>query len=327
MSITSKILAAAAFAVTVSFSATSAQAEWRGWNYFGADYPVSVGMDAFTAEVERLSDGRLTGQTYHNGVLGTGADAITQVRLGALEFSAISVGNLGELVEETNVLSLPFIFTSVDHMHRVMDGDIGDQIEAAMEEQGIVLLAWYDSGARSFYNGDHPIETPADLEGMKVRVMGNEIFVNMVNNMGGNGTPMAFGEVYQSLRTGVIDGAENNFPSYQSTNHFEVAKYYSLTEHLIIPDCLCFSRVVWDTLSVEDQALLREAGALSQQVQRDAWAEAVVASREIVEEAGSIINVIEDKAPFQELMAPVYETFVEEHPAQEALMNAILASD
>ena len=323
MSFIQKFAPAAALTLAVALSATSATAEWRGWNFFDADYPTGVAMDAFTDKLAELSDGELTGKTFHNGVLGSGADAISQVRLGALEFSAISLGTLGATVDEANVASLPFIFKNVDHMHRVLDSEIGAQISDAMADQGFVPVSWYDSGARSFYNTERPITAPADLEGLKIRVMGNEIFVNMVNDMGGNGTPMAFGEVFQSLKTGVIDGAENNYPSYESTNHFEVAQFYSLTEHLIIPDCLCVSKVIWDGLSAEQQAMVTEAGQHSQAVQRAEWAARVEASKAAIIEAGVVINAIDDKTPFQDAMASVYDGFIAQYPDLEGLVNDI----
>ncbi len=323
MSFIQKFAPAAALTLAVALSATSATAEWRGWNFFDADYPTGVAMDAFTDKLAELSDGELTGKTFHNGVLGSGADAISQVRLGALEFSAISLGTLGATVDEANVASLPFIFKNVDHMHRVLDSEIGAQISDAMADQGFVPVSWYDSGARSFYNTERPITAPADLDGLKIRVMGNEIFVNMVNDMGGNGTPMAFGEVFQSLKTGVIDGAENNYPSYESTNHFEVAQFYSLTEHLIIPDCLCVSKVIWDGLSAEQQAMVTEAGQHSQAVQRAEWAARVEASKAAIIEAGVVINAIDDKTPFQNAMASVYDGFIAQYPDLEGLVNDI----
>ncbi|MEZ5668695.1 MAG: TRAP transporter substrate-binding protein, partial [Alphaproteobacteria bacterium] len=244
-------LGMAALAVATGAS-TPAMAEWRGWNIHVEDYPVSIALDAFTRMIAERTDGRITAQNYHGGVLGSQPDAIEQVRLGAIEFGEFNLGPMGPVVPATNVVSLPFVFDNVEHMHKVMDGEIGDEISAAMAEQGIVALAWYDSGARSFYNSQHPIETPADLDGMKVRVMNNDLFVGMIEALGGNATPMAFAEVYQSLQTGVVDGAENNWPSYESTGHFEVAGYYSLSEHLISPECVCINADLWNALPAED---------------------------------------------------------------------------
>ena len=212
-------------------------------------------------------------------------------------------------------------------MDELMDGDAGDAIAAGMREKGLVALGWYDAGARSFYNSVRPINTPADVEGLKVRVMSNDLFVSMVESMDGNATPMAFAEVYQSIKTGVVDGAENNPPSYESTNHYEVAKFYSLTEHLIIPECLCMSLKTWEKLTPEQQEIVMDAGHKSALLQRELWAAREAASMEKVQAGGTIVNTIADKAPFQAAMAPVYDTFLAANPALTDLVNLIRNAD
>ncbi|MEX0758069.1 MAG: TRAP transporter substrate-binding protein, partial [Tistlia sp.] len=308
-------------------AATGQAKEWRGWNIHVPDYPVSLGMDAFAEMIAERSDGRLTAKTYHSGVLGDQPDAIEQVRLGGIDFAVFNLGPMGQVVPATNVVSLPFIFKNLDHMHRVMDGPIGEELSAAMAEKGLVALAWYDSGARSFYNTKRPIETPDDVKGMKIRVMSNDLFVGMIEAMGGNATPMAFGEVYQSLKTGVVDGAENNWPSYESTNHFEVAGYYSNSEHLIIPECVCINKALWDSLSADDQALVRQAARESADLQRKLWAERAEASRDKVVAAGVKFNEIQDKAAFQAAMEPVHAAFLEKNPELKELVEKIKATD
>jgi len=312
----------AALGASLLATTVSAQ-ELRGWNIHVEDYPVSIGMESFVAEVSEKTDGRVTGKVFHNGVLGDQPDAIEQARLGAIDFGVFSLGPMGHVVPETNVVSLPFIFKSTDQMYRLMDGDVGDEIGKGLEAKGLVALGWYDAGARSFYNSIKPINTPEDVVGMKVRVMNNDLFVGMVESMGGNATPMAFGEVYQSLRTGVVDGAENNPPSYESTNHYEVAKYYSLSEHLIIPECLCMSKATWDRFSPEDQEIVMAAGRASADLQRGLWQEREAASMAKVEAAGTIVNRVENKVPFQEAMAGVYASFLEDNPDLEGLVKMI----
>lgn len=302
-------------------------AEWRGWNIHIPGYPVSEGMDYFTKAIEERTDGRLKAKSYHSGVLGNQPDAIEQVRLGGIEFAVFNLGPMGQTVPVTNVVSLPFIFKDLDHMHRVMDGPIGEEIGAAMAEKGLVALGWYDSGSRSFYNTKKPIETPADLKGMKVRVMNNDLFVGMIEQLGGNATPMAFSEVYQSLKTGVIDGAENNWASFESTNHYEVAGFYSDSKHLIIPECLCINKAVWDGLSKEDQEIVKKAAVESAELQRKKWAEYDEASRKKVEAAGVKYNDVADKQAFQDLMAPVYAKAIEATPELAALVEKIKATD
>lgn len=318
--------ATAALAFTALVAPVAAE-ELRGWNIHVEDYPVSHGMEQFVAEVAEKTDGRLTGKVFHGGVLGSQPDAIEQVRLGAIDFGVFSLGPMGQAVPETNVVSLPFIFKSIDQMYRLMDGDAGEAIGKGLEAKGIVALGWYDAGARSFYNSVKPINSPDDVVGMKVRVMNNDLFVGMIESMGGNATPMAFAEVYQSLKTGVVDGAENNPPSYESTNHFEVAKFYSISEHLIIPECLCMSKKTWDSLSAEDQAVVKEAGRRSADLQRELWQAREAKSMEAVVAGGTEVNQIADKAPFQAAMASVYDQFLSANPELSGLVELIRSAE
>lgn len=316
------VIAFGAVATVGSFVSAEA-AELRGWNIHVEDYPVSHGMEQFVADVAKATDGRVTGKVFHGGVLGSQPDAIEQVRLGALDFGVFSLGPMGQVVPETNVVSLPFIFKSIPQMYELMDGEAGEAIGKGLEAKGIVALGWYDAGARSFYNSIKPINQPSDVEGMKVRVMNNDLFVGMIESMGGNATPMAFAEVYQSIKTGVVDGAENNPPSYESTNHFEVAKYYSLSEHLIIPECLCMSKMTFDKLSAEDQEAVRVAGKASAEKQRELWQAREAQSMEAVKSGGTTVNMIDDKSAFQAAMAPVYDSFLAANPDLTDLVNLI----
>ncbi|MFC3282994.1 TRAP transporter substrate-binding protein [Litchfieldella rifensis] len=304
-----------------------AQAEnWRGWNIHPPGYPNTIALEAFAESVSERTEGRIHPQVYNNAVLGDQPDAIEQTRNGALDFANFNMGPMGPIVKETNVLSLPFIFSSVDHMHEVMDGEIGQRFADALAEKNLIALSWFDSGARSLYNTSRPINSPEDVKGLKVRVMNNDLYVEMIEALGGNATPMAYGEVYQSLKTGVIDGAENNYPSFQSSNHYEVSKYYSLTEHLIIPECLCIAKASWEALSPEDQEIVREEAIKASEMQRRLWVKGSQESREIVLDAGVNINEVGDKSAFQEKMQPVYAEFIEENPDLESLIEDIRSS-
>ena len=319
---------AIAAAATLAAMPMSAEAkDWRGWNVHVVDYPVSHGMEAFMAEVTEKTDGALAGKVFHAGVLGSQPDAIEQLRLGILDFGVFSLGPMGQSVPATNVVSLPFVFKSVPQMYKLMDGAPGEALGAALEEKGIVALGYYDAGARSFYNSIKPINTPSDVEGMKVRVMNNDLFVGMIESMGGNATPMAFAEVYQSIKTGVVDGAENNPPSYESTSHFEVAQYYSLTQHLIIPECLCMSKKTFDGLTAEQQEIVKAAGKASTDLQRGLWGEREAASMKIIMDGGVEVNEIADKAAFQAAMAPVYEKYLAANPDMTDLVNLFRNAD
>lgn len=295
--------------------------EWRGWNIHVDDYPVTHGMDAFVAEVTEKTGGALTGKVFNSGVLGSQPDAIEQTRLGIIDFGVFSLGPMGQVVPETNVVSLPFIFKSVPQMYEVMDGEGGAALAKGLEAKGLVALGFYDAGARSFYNSIKPINAPGDVAGLKVRVMNNDLFVGMIEAMGGNATPMAFAEVYQSIKTGVVDGAENNPPSYESTNHFEVAQYYSLSQHLIIPECLCMSKKTWDGLTAEQQEIVKTAGKNSTDLQRKLWQDREAASMDKVVAGGVTVNNVEDKAAFQAAMAPVYEQFLAANPDLAPLVD------
>lgn len=327
-SMTTRALPAAMLlGLATSFSAAVDAKELRVWNIHPEGYPNTVALEQFAAEVDEKTGGEITLKLFNGGVLGSQPDAIEQVRLGALDFGQFNLGPMGTSVPVTNVVSLPFIFKGIPQMYRAMDGEIGDLIGEGMAEKGIVALSWFDSGARSFYNSERPINTPADVEGLKVRVMNNDLFVGMIESMGGNATPMAFAEVYQSLKTGVVDGAENNPPSYESTNHFEVAQYYSLSEHLIIPECVCMSKRSWDALSAEQQEIVKTAARNSAEAQRELWTARQEESMAKVEAGGVQVNVVADKGPFQAAMAPVYAQFLEANPDFAGLVEKMQAAE
>lgn len=317
------ILSTVAAVTLVAAPSATLAGDWKGWSIHPEDYPNTVAMQAFAEKVAEVTDGRVTPTVYAGGILGSQPDAIEQVRAGALEWANFNMGPMGEIVPATNVLSLPFVFRDVDHMHVAMDGEVGDQFSAALSESGLVALSWFDSGSRSFYNSKQPIAEPADMNGMKFRVMNNDLYVQMVSQLGGNATPMAYGEVYQSLQTGVIDGAENNYPSFESSGHFEVAKYYSITNHLIIPECLCVSTIVWDQVSEDDKVAIAAAAQEAAEIQRDLWAKRELASREKVEAAGATINEVKDPLAFQAAMEPIYAKFIAQNPALESLIADI----
>lgn len=318
-----KLRTIATAVATVMIAGAASASDWRGWNIHPEGYPNSVALDQFVEEVNAETDLEL--QIFHGGVLGSQPDAIEQVRNQALEFGNFNLGPMGPIIPITNVVSLPFIFSSVDHMHRVMDGEVGERFAAEMAKDGLIPLAWYDSGSRSFYNSKRPITAPADVEGMKLRVMNNDLFVDMVAQLGGNATPMAFGEVYQSLKTGVIDGAENNYPSYESTGHYEVAGFYSITDHLIIPECLCVNAAAWEGLDDATKAAVRTAARNSAATQRELWSAREAESRAKVEAAGSKVNEVVDKAAFQDRMGAVYDDFIAKNPDLAATIAAVKA--
>lgn len=315
---TTGVLALSAFL----YSATQA-AEWRGWNIHKPGYPNTVAMDKFAELLEKNSGGKIKLKMFHSGTLGNQPDAIEQVRIGGLAIGNFNLGPIGPIVPEANVVSLPFIFKDMGHMHRALDGKAGEMISAGMAKKGIVALAWYDSGARSFYNSKKPIMKPGDVAGLKVRVMNNDLYSGMISALGGNPSPMAFSEVYQSLKTGVVDGAENNWPSYESTGHFEVAGFYSLSQHLIIPECVCINAKVYNALSDADKKMVTAAARESAVLQRTLWEKRAKSSREKVMKSGVKFNEIPDKSAFQSAMKPVYDKYLAANPGIKPLVELI----
>lgn len=289
-------------------------------------YPTVEAVKVMGERLKDSSAGRICIEVFHSAQLGEEKDTIEQTKFGVIDLNRVSMGPFNNEIEETKVVSLPYIFRSTDHAHRVLDGEIGAEILAAFEPHGFVGLAYYDGGSRSFYNNQKPITSMADLSGMKVRVMQSDVFVDMMSALGANATPMPYGEVYSSIQTGVIDGAENNWPSYESSGHFEVAKYYTLDQHLIVPEILVMSKLSWDKLSSEDQVLVREAALASVPVNRELWAAREKDSEAKVRAAGvEIIDDI-DKTPFIEAMVPVYEKHASS-PKLKSLVERIQATD
>ncbi len=291
------------------FYATPGQAqEWRGWNIHAADYPNGRGMDRFAELVAQRTNNRIRLRTFHSATLGQQDEAIQQMRLGAIDFGNFNLSPFNNLAPSTNVVTLPFLFRDVGHSHRVMAGVGGEEIARDLEGIGIIALAWYDAGARSMYTR-RPVRVPADLQGMKIRVQTSDLWIDIMRALGANATPLPFGEVFTSLQSGVIDGAENNWPSYESTRHFEVARFYTTTEHSNVPEVLAVSRQRWARLSDADKAILRQAALESATYQRELWAARELESRARVIAAGVTVIEITDRTPWSNLMAPVYAKY------------------
>ncbi|WP_280569729.1 TRAP transporter substrate-binding protein [Chromohalobacter sp. 296-RDG] len=320
-------LAIAAVASSIALTSFTVQAEqWRGWNIHPSGYPNSEALESFAKEVAEKTDGRVEPKVYHNAVLGDQPDAIEQTRSGALDFANFNMGPMGPIVPTTNVLSLPFIFNSVDNMYEIMDGEIGDRFADVLAEKNLIALSWFGSGARSLNNVDHPVHTPEDVQGLKIRVMNNDLYVQMIDALGGNATPMSYSEVYQALKTGVLDGAEDNYPAYETSGHYEVAKYYSLTKHLILPECLCIAKSSWEALTEEDQKSVRAAAEHAAKEQRQLWQEHAEESKQKVLDAGVKINEVDDRQAFKEKMQSIYDEFVKQNPQLESLVTDIQAA-
>ena len=299
----------AACAAGVMLASPASARDFRSADIHPTDYPTVEAVRYVGKLLAERTNGRLGVKVFPNGALGNEKDTIEQLKLGGLEMMRINVAPLNNVVPETIVTALPFIFRSTEHMHAVLDGPIGDEILAAMESQGMVGLAFYDSGSRSMYSAAKPYKTLADLKGAKIRVQQSDLFVAMIQALGANATPMPFGEVYTALKTGIVDAAENNYPSYESSRHFEAAKYFTLTEHAMAPEVLVFSKTLWDRLSKEDQTLIRQAAKESVPHMRKLWAEREKKSKDVVVAAGAQIVEVSNKQEFIDAMKPVYDKF------------------
>ena len=301
--------------------------ELRGWNLHVPDYPGSIAMEEFATAIGEQTEGRYTGSVFHNGQLGDQRFAIEQFAFDGIDFAVFSGGSLGDFAPELNIVSMPYVFRSEEHMFEVLDGEIGERLSDALADYNMVALAWYTGGARSFYTMGSPINSIEDLQGLKIRVPDADVFVATIEALGANATPLSFGEVYTSLQTGVIDGAENNAPSFESTRHYEVAKYYTLDEHQMVPEALVVSKTLWDGLSPEDQTIFREAARASAETQRSLWAEREAESVEVLKAAGVEFIEVTDKQPFIDAMTPVYERFVTTDEAQALLADIQAVGD
>ncbi len=274
-----------------------------------ADYPTTLGDLEFARIVEEKTNGRIKIEVYHSKQLGEEKDVIEQVQLGAIDFARVSLSPMTEFSPSLAVLALPYIYSGSDHMWKVLNSEIGDDFLAGLSDSGFVGLTWYDSGARSFYNSVKPIKTVDDLAGLKFRVQPAELMVDMVEALGASPTPLNYGEVYSAIQTNVIDGAENNWPSYNTSSHYEVAKYYTLDEHLRVPEIVIASKSTLDKLSPEDVEIIKVAAKESTKLQRDEWNKKVEESKKVIADNGNEVIELsdEEKAKFAERMAPVWE--------------------
>jgi len=304
-----KLLTTAAIGVIASVTAAQAQQVFRSSDTHPDGYPTVEAVKYMGEILKRETNGRLDIKVFHSGQLGEEKDTVQQTQFGVIDMNRINLAVLNNVVPETRVPGLPFLFRSVEHMHKVMDGEIGDQILKAFEPHNMIGLAYYDSGSRSFYNVKRPIKSLDDMKGLKIRVQQSDLFIDLIKALGGNPTPMPFGEVYSGLQTGVVDGAENNWPSYQSTRHFEVAKYYSLSEHSMMPEVLVMSKRSWDKLSKDDQQLVRKAAKESVTKMRELWEAREKQAKDTVVAAGAQINEL-DKDAFIKAAETVYDKHV-----------------
>lgn len=305
-----RTLLAAALPLIFTF-AGSAQAEikLKFADIHPAGYPTVVAEENMGKTLTKETNGELTFQYFPGGVLGSEKEVIEQMQVGAIQMSRVSLGIVGPVVPDVNVFNMPFIFRDQQHMRNVIDGPVGDEIldKITNSEFGLVALAWMDGGTRNIYT-KKPVRKLEDLKGMKIRVQGNPMFIDMMNAMGGNGIAMDTGEIFSALQTGVIDGAENNPPTLLEHNHFQNAKFYSLTGHLILPEPIVMSKITWEKLTPDQQQLVKKAAKAAQAEERVLWDKKSAASEEKLKAAG-VEFITVDKKPFYDATAPVREKY------------------
>lgn len=286
----------------------------------GADNPVSQGVQKFADLVKEKTKGTVNIEVYLDGQLGSENETIDQVQAGTLDFARINTSALAVTVDAVGAFTLPYIFTDNEQKYKVLDGEIGQNVIADLSDFNMVGLEYWEAGSRCFYTVKKPINSVADIKGMKLRVQQSNVAIKMVELLGGAATPMSYGEVYQGLQTGVIDGAENDFVSYFTSGHYEVAKYYALDNHMAPPAMLLMSRDSWDKMSESQQTAVKDAAVEASRWQRTAMDEFQNEARAQVEAAGCEVNEVDVKE-FQDAVTDIYAMY----PQYEEIISGIQA--
>ena len=285
-------------------------------------HPVHKGILEFKNALEQKSSGKMTIKIFPDGQLGSERETLELLQIGSVAVTKVSAATLSNFVPEYKILGIPYLFRNKEHMFSVLEGEVGKSILEKGEKFWLRGLCYYDAGSRSFYTSKKAIRTPEDLKGLKIRVMNNQMAINMVNALGGSATPMAYGELYTAIQQGVVDGAENNPPSFVSSNHYEVSKYYTLDQHSAVPDVLLISTKFWEKLNEEEKVWVQDAANESSQAQKKFWSESVAESMEVAKKAGvEIINP--EKSVFQDKAKSVLEEFKNDNPEMAPLINKI----
>ncbi len=283
------------------------------------EHPVHIAMEYMAERLLAISEGNMRMDIYSGGQLGGERETMELVQIGSLAMTKVSTGSMEGFVPEMKVFGVPYVFKGEEHFWEVLEGEIGKELLLKGERVRLRGLGYYDAGSRSFYTVDEPVHTPADLQGKKIRVMKSQTAVEMVSALGGSGTPISWGELYTALQQGVVDGAENNPPSFYTSKHFEVAKYYTLDEHTFLPDVVLISTYVWNSLTEQEQQWLQRAMDESVFYQKKIWAEASDHALEEVQKAG--VTVIRpDKTTFSSRVKSMHEN-MQATPAYEFIQR------
>jgi tripartite ATP-independent transporter DctP family solute receptor len=310
-------------ALSLTAASTSAVArEFRAADTQSEDYPTVQALLYMGRLIAENSGGRLRIKVFHSRQLGEEKETIEQTRAGAIDLNRTNVALIGTFVPAMNVLAMPFLFRSIEHLQKVLDGPIGSEILGSFEPYGFVGLAFYDSGARSIYNIVRPVRSIADLRGLRLRVQQSPLMSDMIRALGAEPVELPYGQVLTGLTTKLIDGAENNWPSFVTTDHYKYAGYYTLTEHTMSPEVLVMSQKAWASLSAEDQNIFRDAAIKSSHFMREKWQALEERSREQAKAAGVTIVTDIDRKPFEDAMAGIYAK-VQQDPAAAELIDRI----
>ncbi|PSL41565.1 tripartite ATP-independent transporter DctP family solute receptor [Planomicrobium soli] len=273
------------------------------------DHPIHQSITQFADLAHDNSDGAIGFEVYPNGQLGQERGTIEMVKSGLIDMAKVSASGLESFSSSYSIFSLPYVFQSKEHYYEVMNNsEAVQEIFQSTRDDGFIVINWYDGGQRSIYTADKKVESPADMNGMKIRVQESPTSIAMIKAMGGAPTPMSFGEVYTSLQQGVIDGAESNETALTNSKHGEVSKAYTYTEHQYVPDLLIISTNTWDSLSTEQQQALKDAAAISSESHIDVWAEAIDQAILEAKEMGVAFYEI-DKQPFIDAARPLHESY------------------
>lgn len=278
-------------------------------------YPTSQGAFRFAELVEERTNGKIKIIVYTDAELGREADIITQMRYGGIDFARISLSQIAEVDSRLNVLQMPYLYNDAEHMWDVLDGNIGDMFLEGVSDYDLVGLSWYDAGSRNFYNSVRPIASIDDMRGLRIRVQQSELMKDMVSSLGAVAVPLSYEEVYGALDLGTIQGAENNWPSYEDTGHYLVAKYVTEDEHTRVPEMQLCSENTWNMLSDNYKNIIIECAKESAIFERKLWEERVELSKETVIDNGVIVSSISnsEKEKVREMMTPVYEKYCSEY--------------
>ncbi|SNR31486.1 tripartite ATP-independent transporter solute receptor, DctP family [Maribacter sedimenticola] len=286
-------------------------------------HPVHKGIVAMKESVEKKSNGKLVVKIFPDGQLGTEREVLELLQIGSIAMTKVSAASMSNFAPAYQVTSIPYLFRDREHLFKVLEGEVGKELLESSSAYLLRGLCFYDAGARSFYAKKKPVKTPQDLDGMKIRTMNDEMSVNMVNTLGGSATPMAYGELYTALQQNVVDGAENNIPSFVTSNHYEVCKYYTFDEHTMVPDVVVIGTKFWNTLSTQEQQWLQDAANESVIKQKQYWQETVAENMEVLKKA-NVEFLYPDKTKFSAKASGVMEKMMQDEK-MKTVIEKILA--